>query len=142
CLLILTLMSLSESDSLAPTRGGGASTFVSLLVVFALLTLLANWIGAVVAGCFLLATPPRRGARGLSVALLVLAGLVVLRVGDVTGFFGAPRESGPGAGLGFALGLILLLLVEVARLTLLALLLRALCLDLGMRTRAARATLL
>ena len=90
------------------------------------------------AGCFILGTTPRHSARGLAVGTLLMSALVVLTAAAHPTLTRLGRSAeGPGGGGAFTF-----YLIEVARLTLLALLLRALCLNLGQSKRGGNAQLL
>jgi len=130
-LLLLSLISLASSSL-------GDNTFMKLLAGLSNLAMQGAWILAVVAGCFLLGTPPRRSARGLALGMLVMSALVVLEM--TSGIHSSPAGSGRG-GAPFGAGIIPAYLAEIARLTVLALLLRAMCLNLGQGGLGTRAQL-
>ncbi|MBI1916544.1 MAG: hypothetical protein HYS12_17685 [Planctomycetes bacterium] len=153
-LLLLFLIALAVESS---RRGSGADigTFEMILTLLAGLALLTGWILNSVAGCFLLGTPSRRSARGLSVGVLLMNTLILLQlaqvgrlllVGDLdpggrtAGIVPAldrrGREAASLAASGF------FFFFEVTRLTLMALLLRAMCLNLRQARLGANAQLL
>jgi hypothetical protein len=140
-LLLLLLIALGASDSSSRGRGEGPSTFMIRLSVLMVLALLAGWIFVSVAGCFLLGTTTRRSARGLVIGALLMGILILLQLAEalrslVPGFDRGSREESA------AINAVFFFFFEVTRLTLVALMLRAMCLNLGLRKLGASAQLL
>jgi hypothetical protein len=97
-LLLLLLIMVIALDLESSSRGGrsGMQAFLTILVMFLSLALMANWVLSVVAGAFWVFAPNRDFARPLAIGLLVLNAVVLLRVpillGSITGF--ADRDGG------------------------------------------------
>jgi hypothetical protein len=122
--LLMIILAWLSASSREP--GGAMVVIGTILMILSGLSLLCNWILALVGTCYWLAAPLRHGARPVAIGCLVFISLVLLRTADLS----TAAQLLPGRGMegerqGPPVALFSFLLLEIARLTVFPFFLRA-----------------